>query len=71
MFCPHASIFTNMPVTHKSQKKAFDLLALELWRVVSHHVDAGTQTGVFCKGNKYFQLLAHLSSPEWDSKKPV
>lgn len=32
-------------------EEGVDSLALELWRVVSHHVDTGSQTWVYCKSN--------------------
>jgi hypothetical protein len=38
-------------------------LKLGLLMVLSHHVGAGNETGVFSKSNKCSELLIHLSSP--------
>lgn len=50
------------PGAHRCQKQASDLLELELWLVVSHHVGSGTLTQILCKSNKCYAPLIHLSA---------
>ena len=49
--------------THRGQKMASEIMKLELRMVVSHHVDAGNQTQVFCKSSQCSSALSHLSNP--------
>ena len=51
----------NVPGTFGDQKKITDPLNLEVWMVMSYHVDAGDQTQVLCK--KYPKPLSHHSRP--------
>lgn len=53
IFCIHVCA----PCTCSSltgQKRAFELLELEVQQVVSHHTDARNTAQVFSKSNKYF-----------------
>lgn len=43
-----------MPRACRGQKKAVDLVELELWMVVSCHVGAEIRTQVLCKDSKRF-----------------
>jgi hypothetical protein len=45
----------------RSQKRALEPLELELWMVVSCHMDAGNQTQVFWTIYQCTLLLSHLS----------
>jgi hypothetical protein len=52
-----------MSRAHAGQKKASELLELELQAVVSCHMSAGNRTPAPCKSNKCSQLLSRLSRP--------
>ena len=55
MFCLHMFMHTTCVIgALKAKKKASDLLELELWMVVNHHVGAGNRTWVPCKNNMCF-----------------
>lgn len=43
---------TSVHSTYEGQKWVWDLLELELQRIMSYHVDVGTQTLIFCKSSK-------------------
>ena len=49
MFLPTCMYAMCVPGACRGQKKALDLLELELRMVVSHHVGAGNEILVFCK----------------------
>jgi hypothetical protein len=58
MFCLHICMCTScMPAAHRCQKRASDLLELELLKAVSHNVSAKKSTGVLCKNNQCFVCL--------------
>lgn len=60
MLGPHICMGTiGIPGGSGGQKKAPDPLKLELWMIVSHHVDAGNQSWVLCKTS----TLNHLALP--------
>lgn len=48
---------------HRGQKRPMDLLELEFWMAVSHHVGARTRSWVSYKNSKSSYPLNHLSSP--------
>lgn len=50
---------TCLPDTHGGQKRAVNLLRLELWWAVSHHVGTENQTCVLWKSS--WGSLSHLS----------
>lgn len=65
MLGPHICMGTiGIPGGSGGQKKAPDPLKLELWMIVSHHVDAGNQTWVLCMSNKY-STTEPSSQPLW------
>lgn len=39
--------------THEGQKWVSDLLEVELQRIMSYHVDVGTQTLILCRSSKW------------------
>lgn len=45
---------------HEGQKRVLDVLELELWMAVSHHVGSGNQTPVLCMSSQHSQLLSCL-----------
>lgn len=44
---------TSVDSTHEGQKWVWDLLELELQRIMSYCVDAGTQTLILCQSRKW------------------
>lgn len=44
---------------HSVHKRVLDLLQLELWRIVSHHVDVGDKILVLCESSNCFYLLKY------------
>lgn len=49
--------------TYRGQKKALDLLVLELQMVVSHPIGSGSWSYVLWKNNQYSYSLSYLSRP--------
>lgn len=61
--CLHASTCSMcISGAHRGKKTLSYPVEQELQMLVSHHVGAGNQGQVFCKSNKWFKLLSHLSS---------
>lgn len=62
--CLHVCVCaTHRPDALGGQKRALHPLALELQRVVSHHVGARNRVRVLNKSNKCSYVLSGLSSP--------
>lgn len=55
---------TCVPGIQGSKKRSLGPLELDLWMIVSHHVDVGNQTQVILKINKYSQPPKHFCSPQ-------
>jgi hypothetical protein len=52
MFVRGSVYHLSMCSSHGDQKRESDALELEFQMVVSHHVDAGNRTQVFCKSSQ-------------------